>query len=692
MAYSLGIRSPFVKPPAAGAGEVAARAALYGRVIRSSADESERALYWSYGKKSWGRIGGGGASLGFAGSPLMSSSNGDLDLYSSRRHLPKLPLLNSIACSNDGALGSLIKGSFSFTVYPEVNMSSMALGAIEGAYFAPGKNVGISFGWSAYAKAACASRFAFSGTIFSFNWSVQQDMSVSATVEVVSAATISVGAPGAQNKKSAPAGVASGASGGSPGPSPGPSPAPGGTPAPGSATSSGPGFAPLDPKQLTILGTNLITCIDQDMAVLDPISAGTSGTAGPSGTPPSTPGAPEELYGIAAGQVEKKSAPASGERLVYYAVGIPWQPDPPTEDEVVPPIGGSSGTSGTAGSGTPSGTPAGTSGEITKPIVKKYWFVEFGSIEDFINDQLKGAQIGNITRVDIKFNLTDGYPHLKSAFPTEVIWGPVAYGKLAIQGLGRVTYTKSKKWAAIGSVCLGVDYVRETWRKFFNEQQTKYNEKTILGFLNELCKRINEASGDHWSWHATVIEDSNSCGGPGVSRAVISVEDANYKDDVGPFKFIASAGRPMIKTVSISCKPPSQIATAAFVAARGGNQETDVPVRGQKPGPGPGDAITSLEKEAMDYGINKQWEDAYRSALMSLRKSFDGEWLKSALYPVDFSVTVDGVSGFEFGEAVSTNLLPSSYAGKMFFTITKINHSVNASTWETTINTAARLK
>jgi len=686
MAYSLGIRSPFVKPPGAAAGEVAARAALYGRVIRSSADESERALYWSYGKKSWGRIGGGGASLGFAGSPLMSSSNGDLDLYSSRRHLPKLPLLNSISCFNEGALGSLIKGSFSFTVYPEVNMSSMALGAIEGAYFVPGKNVSISFGWSAYAKAACASRFAFSGIIFSFNWSVQQDMSVSATVECVTAATISVGAPGAQNKKSAPAGVAGA------GPSPAPAtPAPATpSPAPGSATSSGAGFAPLDPKQLTILGTNLVTCIDQDMAVLDPISAGTAGSGGGSGTPPPTPGSPEELYGVKAGQVLTHPAPASGEKLLYYAVGIPWQPDPPTEDEVIPPIGGSSGTAGSSGTVTP--PPGGTSGEITKPIVKKYWFVEFGSIEDFINDQFQGSKIGNVTRVDIKFNLTDGYPHLKSAFPTEIIWGPVDYGTLKIEALGRPPYTKSAKWAAIGSVCLGVDYVRETWRKFFNEEQTKYNEKNILGFLNELCKRINEASGDHWSWHATVIEDSNSCGGPGVSRAVISVEDANYKDDVGPFKFVASAGRPMIKTVSISCKPPGPITTAAFVAARGGNQETDVAVSGQTPGPGPGAAITKLEEEAMSYGINKQWEDAYRSALMSLRKSFDGSWMKSALYPVDFSVTVDGVSGFEFGEAVSTNLLPSSYAGRMFFTITKISHSVNSATWETTINTAARLK
>jgi hypothetical protein len=248
-------------------------------------------------------------------------------------------------------------------------------------------------------------------------------------------------------------------------------------------------------------------------------------------------------------------------------------------------------------------------------------------------------------------------------------------------------------WPGIGAICLGVDYVRETWRKIFNEEQTKYNQKNILSFLNELCKRINEASGDHWSMHATVIEDSNSCGGPGVSRAVISVEDANYKEVPGPFRFIASAGRPMLKNVSISCKPPGPIATGAYTAARGGSTDTDVPVSGQAPIPGPGAALTQLETEAMSYGINKQWEDAYKAGLQSLKKSRGAApYNQSTIFPVDFSATVDGVSGFEFGEAVTTNLLPSSYAGAMYFTITKINHKVDVSSWETTVQTAARMR
>ena len=71
-----------------------------------------------------------------------------------------------IDVSNEGAMGSLIKGNFNFTVYPEVTRSAMALGAIENAYFVPGKFCNVSFGWSTYAANKCASSFGFRGSAY----------------------------------------------------------------------------------------------------------------------------------------------------------------------------------------------------------------------------------------------------------------------------------------------------------------------------------------------------------------------------------------------------------------------------------------------------------------------------------------------------------------------------------------------
>ena len=106
MAYSLPDtgKSPFVRATKAG-GEMSARAGFYGKKIRTDS-KGETGLYWSYGKKVWARIGGGGVSLGFAGGPLNSNALGDLSLYTARRHMPKLPLLTGIDVTKEGAMGS----------------------------------------------------------------------------------------------------------------------------------------------------------------------------------------------------------------------------------------------------------------------------------------------------------------------------------------------------------------------------------------------------------------------------------------------------------------------------------------------------------------------------------------------------------------------------------------------------------
>jgi hypothetical protein len=683
MAYTLDIKTPFVQKVEVG-GEMTARASFYGRKIRTSGKGNETGLYWSYGKKSWGRIGGGSVALGFPGSRLASDKLGDLNLYSSRRHLPKLPLLNGIDVTNEGTMGSLIKGTFSFTVYPEVSRSSMALGAIEGAYFVPGRDCSISFGWSTYASQPCASRFSFKGIIYNFNWSVNQDMSVSAQVSVVSAATLAVGAPGQQSTNTTTTSQYASAPNAS-----------GGTTANSGNTNTNQGssgtFNPLDPKNIPIVGHDLASCIDEDMSVLNPVQS-TSGTSGgttqtPSGNPPS----PEAIYGIQAWEVATGNG-SSTYGLKYAAVGIPWQPDPPATDEVTKTdlsAGGSAGSAGSSGA-------AGSSGQITKPIVKKIWYISLQEIETFINKFLNTSALQTVMRVDITENITESkkYSYLKSAYPMEVLWDfaqPYS-GADPINLAGKTGNASMNRTPAfLGGIWLSVDHVKDTWRKFFTEKSTDVGEKALTSFLNELVKRVNEACGNHWQLGATVVEKISSCGGPGPKIAVLSVEDFTYNPNEKGFRFEASGFRPMIKSVSISCKPPGPLATAAYTAARGGGGDSDVSVPGQKELNDATQALTDLETAISTAGVNTAWGDSYKAALVQNKKSQKGHWMTAALYPIDFSVTVDGISGFKFGDAVTTNLIPARYAGKMFFTVTKINHKVGPDTWETTLNTAARI-
>ena len=69
---------------------------------------------------------------------------------------------------------------------------------------------------------------------------------------------------------------------------------------------------------------------------------------------------------------------------------------------------------------------------------------------------------------------------------------------------------------------------------------------------------------------------------------------------------------------------------------------------------------------------------------------------EAVAYPIDFSATIDGLEGFIFGNAITTNYLPSVYhdatGQKVAFTITKVEHTVSNNDWTTTLSTVCRIR
>ena len=105
--------------------------------------------------------------------------------------------------------------------------------------------------------------------------------------------------------------------------------------------------------------------------------------------------------------------------------------------------------------------------------------------------------------------------------------------------------------------------------------------------------------------------------------------------------------------------------------------------------------------KAKERGFNDAWSDKVRSSLVKIKRMKRDEkgnagsahWLNKAIYPIDLSITIDGVSGFKFGDVITTNLIPKHYftTYKMVFTVTKINHTIKDGVWETTLNTKSRI-
>ena len=906
--------------------ELNTRADYYGRRVRGVGKAFPKNVVWSYQKTAWAHVvakGAKGVKLGFAGTPTMSDKSGNLTMYSAARNVPKYPLLTGIEISNEGTIGSLLKGKFMFTIFPALSTSGFNMGALEEAFFTPGKEVEISWGWSIAASSQAACAQSFTGIIFNFNWSLNPDLSVSADCSIVSAATIAMGLSGDQSSTKSGGGEGGGApvstapaTQGATGGAPGTTPAAGGT-------------AVTDPLQIPLEGNNLATVIDEDLAdfikpetpAASPVAAPTP--AAPTGTEAApAAGAAGADAGVGVAAAQTVSGPARGtvqylgkektknNLLDYMSVCLPFQPEPAPEtlpqtqpmpavapmagvdpatgavsadpnaaagtvpaagaaavSPTTPPPpaenpettlkkaqlfgynsveeyknsgwkpkiddktlnkkvkeagyqnyaeysaagfqkspnapdvnllkaqamgyssheeykkagwkpkgstedlnnkvraagwtsfeewennaftnnpvmatanpamattdasgGGAAGVSGApvaidpatgapidpAAAGQPAAVPA-------APIDKNFWYVKLGAVVEFTNDLIerlsgKNQGLGGIFKVQVWGNQTRYYADLQSAYPMDVLFpddNMGTYGEVFPEYISSIKNQVPNGMINLGEILLGVDYVKETYKNFIDENSTNIPYKNITNFFEELVRKINIASGDIYQLTPIMVENPSSFKGNSVigaasplDRAVLAIEDQNIgsSPSVKPFQFDATIFRPLIKNVSISCKPPAAMATAAYAEARGGDSvspsNTDVSTAPSKKKNAKFDEerakavseLNNLRNSAARTGFNEAWGEGYRGALLKVKRFTKGgaHWLEKAIYPIDLTITIDGVAGFKFGDVITTSLIPARYKTQynMVFTVTKITHTINSSGWETTLQTKARI-
>jgi len=645
-------------------GELQSRANNAGVKIR--AGKTNKAIEWSYGKTAYGHVSGGGITLGFPGTKVMSNQSGDLKLYNSR-NVPKFPLLMGIDVTNDGTIGSLLRGKFTFTYFPELHGGGFSMAGLDTAFFTPGKDVVLSWGWS---YGGAGSRQSFSGIVNNFNWSFNADLSMTADCSVVSAATIALGMSGDQSVK------------------------PGdGEPAPET----------VDPTEVAIQASNLSSVIDGDLGLGDK-----EPDADPPPDPPPTPPVTTDTGGAGIPVFEPKTAGevfplpkgnTVNKYLDYIGIGWPFQDSEPDEEEVEkedPP------------------PPPPTDGEGA--AVKPFWYITVGTLVDFTNMLVKkfegtggATALGRIIEVTSNGNFTQGYTDIQSAYPIDVIFPNSAmgsYGECKPDYGSAATLFGSGDKIYISGILLGVEWVKKAYDEFVVDNAANIPYKNITKFLETVLKRINIASGDIYQISAVLCEppsnfDGNS--GGGVQKTIVSIEDANVGKavtnavDAKAITFEANIFKPLIKSISISSKPPPAMAAAAYTKARGGkpaNLETPTGTTSPEAAKVNADMQKAVENFTKT-GFNLSWCEAYRGLLSKKKKlagSNDSHWINQALYPIDFTVTIDGISGFRFGDVIKTSLVPTAYnAAGLVFVVTKIDHKITAAGWETTLSTAARI-
>jgi hypothetical protein len=769
------------------------RASSYGARVRTgtttkvkigseTVEEPEvNKILWSYGKTAYAIIKGGSITLGSSYSRVMSDVGGNLTLYDSTRNQPKYPLLQSVELSNEGQLGSLLKGSFTFTIYPDISASGFIMENIESAFFTPGKEVTITYGWSVRNKGA--SNGSLTGIIYNFDWSVNPDLSITAKCSIVSKATIAIGVSGEQTTPSEDGGSDAQKD-------------PLGQPIPNgdiagvierdvknlgginntSVTTGQTNFYNKDattskklayyvigmPMSLVDLDNAVLTKEQQqkkqqyeaqqkyvdaknelarketanylsniieykkriedadDSAEIEFDFVDSDGTIkSKAGTKADALAAFERVRAVREkaiidGLIDiQKSNNVNGDPKVLENARKQFlaQVKADAAKAAQAKKDGASGATDSAVTPTVSTTPYG-SAKQPPPITHPIYYVKLGDLTEYVNDILRNSPLGKeLFRITCFENTTQHLEDIVSSAPEEVFFPDEkmgAYGQFIPfnKASSLQLQTGNNSLIDIGNILISTSAIIRVYRSFVKENQTSIEYKNITGFFDELIKLINYASGEMYQLVTHLIDPDKGTGG----KAQLSIEDTHISKAVAesvrpPYEFTATIARPLLKSISISCKPPAASAAAAFTLARGGGATVQTDVRFDKAGQSEDFKaarvqINDQKDKFAGQGAGKTFSTGMKGNFSRYKKSAtynpgatNAHWLRKVIYPIDLSLTIDGIDGFKFGDVIKTNLVPSRYnAEKLVFVITKINHTIQNGVWETTLNTKSRIE
>lgn len=773
----IGENGPYVSPfyndvPGFVKTELNYRASTYGNRIRSVAPTEKRdigaeRLLWSYGKIAWAQVfpSKGGVPLGTSTSKLMSGADGKLKLYDQRRNVPNFPLLQSLTISNEGTMGSLIKASFDFVVFPQYTAAGFSMKGIEESYFKPGKDVQVRWGWSVRGGKNEANVGSLEGIVYNFEWSVNGDLSINAKCSVVSKGSIAIGISGEQNNPDATGGV-------------------------------------QDPLGNQVYDTDIAGVVEKDVIQL----GGTKNTAvslntgNQSITSPGNSGFTYTIIAIPRSlrdadpdtlsqeqkdkQEEDKEALEEANKknaaILNYAEQIAAQQNIYDEsvkklntsgltaeqtatfekqrDDAYDQIYGtaayrnSAGVFGTAGLIDKAKDEAGDGGffenlfsadpklfvqnllneankikaakaaaaasggtekniqptkpayniDIPEPIAEPTYYLSLRDLVKWFNGKLKNSPLGAISEVQVDGNITQYLQDVVSCTPDKIYFPDKEMGKYGTFQPFQVSFANGTN-INIGDILISTTCIAETYRGFLQENQTNITYKNITGFWDSIIKKVNYASGETYQLTVRVVEPT-SIGQKSSEKAILSIEDSNIPTSVTvkPYQFEATIAKPILKSINISSKPPGPLAAAAFATARGdGGKSQPLDVKATNTG-SPEEttkaktAIQDIKGQLITVGVSDKFAQDLKGAYSTYKRAQtdakNAHWLNKAIYPVELSLTIDGINGFHFGNVITTNLIPSQYKSEgLVFTIVKVNHTIKDGVWETTIETKSRL-
>ena len=359
-------------------------------------------------------------------------------------------------------------------------------------------------------------------------------------------------------------------------------------------------------------------------------------------------------------------------------------------------------------------------------------YVTLGKVVDEINkintksSKKEGSTTPKVTIICNKDTTIGSFvPEMFSADPTSILFGGemANYGKEGqankmFFGAG-LTEFKSETNADLSKIYIALPTLNKIFSDLKLRDTGTYTEDdlkdaqtapAVKDFLNEIFKTIQQMSGGLYD----LITFQEPYGDPLKSELQIINKRKAYDGGAedSPVIFQVIGEKSIIRDMSLSTEFNAKLQAAASTAARGGGQSTDVPAK----------LFTSLyadckinaedfikdselvttemmtaAKEKYGEGFDETMVEANTASLRKYLIQNTPANVKNEFgslpYFINLSVTLDGIFGIPYFGRFTVDRLPETYKKKLFFTVTKINHSFDGQgDWSTTIDGTMNVK
>ena len=250
-------------------------------------------------------------------------------------------------------------------------------------------------------------------------------------------------------------------------------------------------------------------------------------------------------------------------------------------------------------------------------------------------------------------------------------------------------------------------------------------DNKVHTFLTNVIKKISEACGGYWNDMLEIVSTTEDCAKPD-KVPTISVIDSRKYEVVETYAIPSLPNNSVVRDLKLDMKLTGAMKTQALYSngakqnSKGAKCDTvgftpfglagdgSIKVLGKKyaKDPPPCDCAETKqagksEKPSFDEIFDEMWDvvdgGTTAAAIQAIAEKVNGndkveEACVGTPLPFDFGFTVDGIGGFAFGQAVTSDRIPPAVAKSFDFQITSVEHDISDNDWSTTVSTVARYK